>query len=48
MADQKDMHTVPTDDVWTNRREGARRTQVTKAEAQAAGRTAAEKDDVST
>lgn len=49
MANKKNIHTVPTDDGWANRREGAKRassTHATKAEAQAAGRTAAKKDGV--
>lgn len=36
MADKKNIHTVPTDDGWVNRREGAKRassTHDTKAEA---------------
>lgn len=47
MADNKNIHTVPNGDGWANRREGAKRassTHDTKAEAQAAGRTAAKKD----
>lgn len=47
MADKKNVHTVPTDDGWANRREGGKRASSrhdTKAEAQAAGRAAAEKD----
>ena len=39
MVDKKNIHTVPTDDGWANRREGAKRassTHDTKAEAQAA------------
>lgn len=49
MADKKNIHTVPTDDGWANRREGGKRassTHATKAEAQAAGRAAAKKDGV--
>ncbi len=49
MADKKNVHTVPTDDGWANRREGAERassTHDTKAEAEAAGRAAAKKDGV--
>ncbi len=49
MVDKKNVHTVPTDDGWANRREGAKRatsTHATKAEAQAAGRAAAMKDGV--
>jgi len=49
MPDKKNVHTVPTDDGWANRREGGKRassTHATKAEAQAAGRTAAKKDGV--
>jgi len=50
MADNKrNIHTVPTDDGWANRREGGKRassTHDTKAEAQAAGRAAAKKDGV--
>ena len=49
MADKKYIHPVPTDDGWTNRREGAKRasnTHATKAEAQTAGRTTAKKDGV--
>jgi hypothetical protein len=49
MADKKNIHTVPTDGGWANRREGSKRassTHATKAEAQAAGRTAAKKDGV--
>ena len=49
MADKKNIHTVPTDDGWANRREDATRassTHVTKAEAEAAGRQAAKKDGV--
>ncbi len=46
---RRTFHTVPTDDGWANRREGAQRassTHATKAEAQAAGRTAAKRDGV--
>jgi len=49
MAGKKNVHTVPTDGGWANRREGAKRassTHTTKAEAQAAGRAAAKKDHV--
>jgi hypothetical protein len=49
MVDKKNIHTVPTEDGWANRREGAKRassTHATKAEAQAAGRAAAMKDGV--
>ncbi|WP_394217112.1 DUF2188 domain-containing protein [Brachybacterium vulturis] len=49
MTDKKNMHTVPTGDGWTNRREGAKRASSvhdTKTEAQAAGREAAKKDGV--
>ena len=49
MASKKDIHTVPSEDGWANRREGSERatsTHGTKAEAQAAGRTAAKKDGV--
>lgn len=49
MADKKNVHTVPTDDGWANRREGGKRassTHDTKAEAEAAGRMAAKKDGV--
>jgi hypothetical protein len=49
MADKKNIHTVPTEDGWANRREGAKRassTHDTKAEAQAAGRAAAKKEGV--
>lgn len=49
MADKKNMHTVPTDEGWANRREGAERASslhATKAEAQAAGREMAKKDGV--
>ena len=49
MAYKKNIHTVPTDDGWANRREGGKRgssTHATKAEAQAAGRAAAMKDGV--
>lgn len=49
IADKKNIHTVPTDDGWANRREGGKRassTHATKAEAQAAGRAAAKKDGV--
>lgn len=49
MADKKNVHTVPTDVGWANRREGGERassTHDTKAEAQAAGRGAAKKDGV--
>jgi hypothetical protein len=49
MADKKNIHTVPTEDGWANRREGGKRassTHDTKAEAQAAGRAAAQKDGV--
>ena len=49
MPEKKNVHTVPTDDGWANRREGGKRassTHATKAEAQAAGRTAAKKDGV--
>jgi hypothetical protein len=49
MADKKNIHTVPTEDGWANRREGGKRassTHNTKAEAQAAGRAAAKKDGV--
>jgi [ribosomal protein S5]-alanine N-acetyltransferase len=48
-ADKKNIHTVPTEDGWANRREGGKRassTHDTKAEAQAAGRAAAKKDGV--
>ena len=49
MTDKKNIHTVPTEDGWANRREGGKRastTHATKAEAQAAGRAAAKKDGV--
>lgn len=49
MANKKNIHTVPTQDGWANRREGAQRassTHATKADAQAAARTAAKKDGV--
>ena len=49
MAEKKNVHTVPTNDGWANRREGGKRassTHDTKAEAQAAGRAAAKKDGV--
>lgn len=50
MANKKNIHTVPTEDGWANRREGGKRassTHDTKAEAQAAaGRAAAKKDGV--
>ncbi|QIT13057.1 DUF2188 domain-containing protein [Clavibacter michiganensis] len=49
MADKKNIHTVPTEDGWANRREGGQRassTHETKAAAQAAGRAAAKKDKV--
>lgn len=49
MAERKNIHTVPTDDGWANRREGAVRassTHSTKAQAQAAGREAARRDRV--
>ncbi|MGI8702692.1 MAG: DUF2188 domain-containing protein [Nocardioidaceae bacterium] len=49
MAEKKNVHTVPTNDGWANRREGgksASSTHDTKAEAQAAGRAAAKKDGV--
>lgn len=49
MADKKNIHTVPTQDGWANRREGGKRassTHDTKAEAQAVGRAAAKKDGV--
>ena len=49
MADKKNIHTVPTQDGWANRRAGGKRassTHDTKAEAQAAGRAAAKKDGV--
>lgn len=47
MAEKKNVHTVPTEGGWANKREGAARassTHDTKVEAQAAGRTAAKKD----
>lgn len=49
MPEKKNVHTVPTEDGWANRREGGKRassTHDTKAEAQAAGREAAKKDGV--
>lgn len=49
VAEKKNVHTVPTDDGWANKREGGQRassTHDTKAEAQAAGRDAAKKDGV--
>lgn len=49
MAAKKNVHTVPTDDGWANRRAGGQRassTHPTKAEAEAAGRAAAKKDEV--
>jgi hypothetical protein len=49
MADKKNVHTVPTDDGWANKREGATRasnTHARKADAEAAGRAAAKKDGV--
>lgn len=50
MADEKkNVHTVPAEDGWANRREGGKRASsihATKAEAQAAGREAAKKDGV--
>lgn len=49
MAEKKNVHTVPTDSGWANRREGAKRASAnydTKAEAEAAGRAAAKKDGV--
>lgn len=49
MAEKKNIHTVPTNDGWANRREDAERassTHATKAEAQEAGRAAAKKDGV--
>lgn len=49
MADKKNIHTVPTEDGWANRREGGQRassTHDTKSDAQAAGRAAAKKDGV--
>lgn len=49
MAEKKNVHTVPTDDGWANKRAGGTRastTHATKAEAQAAGRAAAKKDGV--
>lgn len=45
----KNVHTVKHDDGWANRREGAKRvskTFDTKAEAQAAGRTTAKRENV--
>lgn len=47
MARKPPVHTVPHDDGWANRREGAQRvskTFGTKAEAQAAGRQTARRD----
>lgn len=49
MTEKKNVHTVPTADGWANKREGGSRasnTHTTKAEAQAAGRAAAQKDGV--
>ncbi len=49
MAEKMNVHTVPTESGWVNKREGAARASSThdaKAEAQAAGRTAAKKDGV--
>ena len=49
MAGKKNIHTVPTEDGWANRREGGNRassTHDTKAEAQAAGRAAAKRDGI--
>ncbi len=49
MANKKNIHTVPTEDGWANRREGGDRassTHPTKAEAEAGGRSAAKKDRV--
>lgn len=49
MAEKKNIHTVPTNDGWANRREDAERassTHATKAEAQEAGRATAKKDGV--
>ena len=49
MAEKKNVHTVPTESGWANKREGSQRAMnkyLTKAEAQAAGRIAAKKDGV--
>lgn len=49
MTAKKNIHTVPADDGWANRRAGGQRaTSVhgTKAEAEASGRAAAKKDGV--
>jgi Uncharacterized protein conserved in bacteria (DUF2188) len=47
MARKRPVHTVPHEDGWANRREGATRVMkkfATKAEAQAAGRETARRD----
>lgn len=49
MSNKKSIHTVPTEDGWANRRAGGVRASSlhpTKAEAQAADRTAAKSDGV--
>lgn len=49
MTDKKNIHTVPTEDGWANRRAGGARASslhTTKAEAQAAGKAVAKSDGV--
>ena len=49
MADKENVHTVPTEKGWANKREGSDRassTHDTKVEAQAAGRAVAKTDGV--
>lgn len=49
MTHHRAIHGVPTANGWANQREGSQRavsTHSTKAEAQAAGRTAVEKDGI--
>ena len=49
MTEKRNIHTVPTENGWANRREGGQRassTHETKAAAQADGRAAAKKDSV--